>query len=89
MAYYCYILECKDGSLYTGWSTDPFRRTQQHNRGKGAKYTQQHRPVQLVYTEELPDRSTAMRRESSIKKMSHARKKTLIQKQSNNSCIPT
>jgi len=89
MAYYCYILECRDGSLYTGWSTDPLRRTQQHNRGKGAKYTQQHRPVQLVYTEELPDRSTAMRRESSIKKMSRARKKTLIQKQSKNSCIPT
>jgi putative endonuclease len=80
MAYFCYILECNDGSLYTGWSTDPLRRSKQHNQGKGAKYTRLRRPVQLVYTEELPDRSTAMRRENKIKKMSRTQKIKLIQK---------
>ena len=79
MAYYCYIVECNDGTYYTGWSTDPVRRTRQHNQGKGAKYTRQHAPVRLVYVETQPDRSTAMRRELAIKKMNRGQKNRLIQ----------
>ncbi len=79
--FFCYIVECADGSYYTGWTTDPARREKQHNRGNGARYTRLHRPVQLVYVEELPDRSTAMRREVQIKNLNHAQKKKLINTQ--------
>lgn len=78
MGFFCYIVECADGSFYTGWTTDPARRVKQHNRGIGAKYTRQRRPVRLVYVESQENRSEAMRREHTIKKYSHARKKTLI-----------
>lgn len=79
MGYYCYILECSDGSFYTGWSTDPHRRERQHNSGKGAHYTRLHLPVRLVYVEEQPTRQDAMRRETQLKKLSHQRKKQLIE----------
>ncbi len=75
---YCYIVECADGTFYTGWTTDPKRRVEQHNRGVGAKYTRYRRPVRLVYVEPQKNRSEAMRRELTIKKYSHARKKDLI-----------
>lgn len=77
MAYYCYLLECADGSYYTGWTLDPVRREKQHNSGHGAKYTKFHRPVRLVYVEEQPDRTTAMRREREIKKLAHKQKAAL------------
>lgn len=77
MPFYCYLLECADGSYYTGWTTDPARRERQHNQGSGAAYTRMHRPVKLVYVEEQPDRATAMRREIAIKRYSHERKKKL------------
>ena len=77
-SFYCYILECANGSYYTGWSTDPQRREKQHNHGAGARYTRQHRPVRLVYIEEQPDLSTALKRERALKKLSHAQKKALI-----------
>jgi galactokinase len=80
MGYYCYILECADGSFYTGWTLNPERRALQHNAGKGAKYTRLHRPVKLVYTEEVPNRSAAMKRENAIKRLDHAHKLRLIQK---------
>ena len=51
MAYFCYIVECVDGTYYTGWSTDPNRREKIHNAGRGAKYTKQRSPVKLVYIE--------------------------------------
>jgi putative endonuclease len=79
MPYFCYILECADGSYYTGWTTDPARRERQHNRGSGAKYTRTHGPVHLVYVEAQPDRVSAMRRELKIKKLSHAQKKALAE----------
>jgi len=75
---FCYILECADGTYYTGWTTDPPRREKQHNRGVGAKYTSRRLPVRMVYIEPQTDRSTAMRRELQIKAMSRARKKALI-----------
>jgi putative endonuclease len=78
MAYYCYIVECADGSYYTGWSLDPVRRAKQHNSGRGAKYTRLHRPVELVYIEEQADLSTAMKREIKIKRLSHEQKSQLV-----------
>jgi putative endonuclease len=78
MTCYCYILECSDGTYYTGWTTDPERRLRQHNLGKGARYTRSRRPVRLVYMEEQPDRSSAMRREFKIKRKSREAKEKLI-----------
>ena len=75
---FCYILECADGTDYTGWSTDPRRRERQHNLGRGARYTSTRRPVRLVYIEAQPDRSTALRREYRLKALTHAQKKALI-----------
>jgi putative endonuclease len=78
MAYYCYMVECADGSFYTGWTTDPHRREKQHNRGVGARYTRMNGPVRLVYIEPQPDLSTAIRRERAIKILKHHQKKALI-----------
>jgi putative endonuclease len=78
MAFYCYILECSDGSYYTGWSTDPERRLIQHNRGAGARYTRSRRPVRLVYVEELPDKVAALKRERAIKALKRPKKQELI-----------
>jgi putative endonuclease len=75
--YYCYILECADGTYYTGWTTDPERRVRQHNSGRGARYTRARRPVRLAYSEPQPDRASAMRRELRIKQCSHAEKLAL------------
>jgi putative endonuclease len=80
MAFYCYILECADGTFYTGWTTDPPRREKQHNAGRGARYTRARRPVKMVYVEEQPDRTTAMKRERAIKTMTRERKKMLAGK---------
>ena len=59
MPHFCYIVECADGTYYTGWAVDPERRVATHNKGRGAKYTKMRLPVQLVYVEEQPDLSTA------------------------------
>ena len=82
MAFFCYIVECADGTYYTGWSTDPGRRERQHNRGRGARYTSTRRPVHLVYVEPQPDRAAAMRRELALKRLSHVQKHKLILKTS-------
>ncbi len=71
---YVYILECADGTLYTGWTTNPERRVKTHNSGKGAKYTRSRRPVKLVYTEQYESKSDALRREYEIKQLSRAQK---------------
>lgn len=81
MQAYCYIVTCADGTYYTGWTTNPQRRVKQHNAGNGARYTSARRPVALVYVEPQPDRSTAMKRERAIKKLSHAQKKALTTKE--------
>ena len=78
--FYCYILECADGTFYTGWTTDPQRRLRTHNRGAGARYTRTRRPVRLVYVETQPGRSEAMRRERQIKTYNHSHKKALIER---------
>ena len=79
MTCYCYILECADGTFYTGWTTDPERRVTQHNKGIGAKYTSTRRPVKLVYVEPQPNRRDAMRRELAIKKMKRSQKSRLVE----------
>jgi putative endonuclease len=67
--YYLYILECADGTLYTGIATDLERRLEEHNSScRGAKYTRTRRPVKLVYSERYSDRSSASKREYHIKK---------------------
>lgn len=78
MPYYCYILECSDGSYYTGWTSNPERRLRQHNAGQGSRYTRIRRPVRLVYLEEQPDRSGAMQREVRIKQMTRQSKEKLV-----------
>jgi putative endonuclease len=80
MAYFCYILECVDGTFYTGWTTDPPRRERQHNAGSGARYTRIRRPVKMIYIEEVVDKSSALKRELQIKAMTRERKKKLMEK---------
>jgi putative endonuclease len=75
---YCYIVECADGTYYTGWALDPERRVAVHNKGRGARYTRMRLPVKLVYVEVQPDRTTAMKRERAIKKMTRAGKRKLF-----------
>jgi putative endonuclease len=77
-AHYCYILLCQDGSFYTGWTTDPHRRLQEHAAGRGARYTRARLPVVLAYVEPQPDRPTAMRRERAMKALTRQRKRRLI-----------
>jgi len=76
--YFCYILECADGTLYTGWTVDVARRVKTHNAGRGARYTRTRRPVRLVYSEELPTLAAAMRRERAIKQYPRAKKAALL-----------
>ena len=75
---YTYILECKDGSLYTGWTNDLTRRVKAHNEGRGAKYTRSHRPVHLVCFESFATKEEALAREAAIKKLTRAAKLALI-----------
>ena len=76
--HYVYILRCSDGSFYTGYSTDPVRRTKVHNSGKGARYTRSRLPVDLIYTEEYPDKIAALKREYAIKQLTRKEKEELI-----------
>jgi putative endonuclease len=80
MLCYCYIVECADGTYYTGWAIDPEKRVNTHNKGRGAKYTRMRLPVKLVYMEEQPDVKTAMKREIAIKRLGREGKKKLIVK---------
>jgi len=79
MSYYVYIVECSDKTLYTGIATDVQRRLEEHNNSvEGAKYTKHRRPVKLMYKEKLEDRSSASKREHSIKKLTREEKLSLI-----------
>ena len=77
-----YILECRDGTLYTGITDDLERRIKAHNSGKGAKYTRGRGPLILRYQEPCPDKSSALRREREIKALSRKAKLELICKES-------
>ncbi len=76
--YFCYLLRCADDTLYTGVTTDLARRLEEHNDGRGSRYTASRRPVRLVWQEEHPNRSSAQRREAEIKRWSRRQKETLI-----------
>jgi putative endonuclease len=78
--YYCYIVRCADDTLYTGVTTDLARRVEEHNQGKGARYTAPRRPVELMWSERLANRSLAQRREAEIKRWGRERKEALIEK---------
>jgi putative endonuclease len=75
---FVYILQCADGSYYTGWTMDLDRRVAAHNAGRGSRYTRSRRPVKLVYWEEHPDRRSAQQRESALKRLPRERKLALI-----------
>jgi putative endonuclease len=77
MAWMVYLARCRDGSLYTGITTDPERRLKQHNKGLGAAYTRSRLPVTLVYQEAAGNRSEALRRERAIKSLTRAAKEVL------------
>ncbi len=72
--YFVYILLCSDGSLYTGFSTNPDVRFDNHLNGKGGKYTRSHKPIKRVYLEKLLSKSDALKREIEIKSWSREQK---------------
>jgi len=77
--FYFYIVRCADDSLYSGITTDLKRRVGEHNSHKlGAKYTRSKQPVTLVYKEKFSSKSTAMRREWEVKKMTKKEKESLL-----------
>lgn len=79
--YYVYILECRDGTLYTGITTDVERRLAEHKNGTGAKYTRARKVGEIVFSERKRNRSTATRREAEIKSWPRAKKIAFIQRQ--------
>jgi len=74
LPYYVYILVCKDGAFYTGYTHDMEARMKLHTIGKGAKYLRTHQPKKVVYLEKFETRSEAMKREREIKRLTHAEK---------------
>jgi putative endonuclease len=78
MPYFVYILLCQDGTFYTGYTKDVEARAKLHVMGRGAKYTKIHPPQEVSYVETFASRSEAMRRERTIKKLSHQQKQKLI-----------
>jgi putative endonuclease len=76
--HFVYIIQCKDGTLYTGWTTDVAARINAHNEGAGAKYTKGRGPVTLLHSESFESKSDALRREMAIKKLSREDKLKLI-----------
>lgn len=80
MAYFVYLIECEDGSIYTGITTDVKRRFEEHAAGKGARYTRAHKAKKVVHTEVHRTRSVALKREAAIKRMPREKKLALIKK---------
>lgn len=78
--YFTYMLQCADGTLYTGWTNDLEKRVMAHNSGKGAKYTRSRCPVKLIYCEVCATKQAAMQREWQIKRLSRTQKLALIMK---------
>ena len=85
---YVYIVECSDGTFYTGWTTNLARRVAAHNAGRGSRYTRPRRPVVLKYWETQPDRAAAQRRELAIKRLSHPGKRRLVSRFEAAGCSP-
>ena len=81
MPFHVYILQCFDGSFYTGYTKNIDRRTRLHLNGKGARYTKAHKPQRVVYVEIFETQAKAMKREKQIKKMTHQQKLNLANSQ--------
>lgn len=77
--YFVYLIECSDNSLYTGITNDLERRFNEHRNGKGGHYTSSKKAVKIVYTEEHPDKSSALKREAQIKGWTRQKKLNLIE----------
>ena len=77
-SWHVYIVRCSDDSLYTGCTNDLVRRVDAHNAGKGARYTRSRRPVQVVWSVRVKDKSAALSREARIKQLSRAEKLALV-----------
>lgn len=75
-----YVLRCSDGSFYSGSTTDLIRRVYEHNQGKGSKYTRSRIPVDIIYFEDYPDRSSAQKAEAAFKKLNRKKKEKFIEK---------
>ena len=80
---FAYLLRCRDGSMYAGWTNDLEARVKAHNAGEGAKYTRSRRPVELVYYEEFETREEATSREWHLKRLSRREKLALISQNRN------
>jgi len=78
MAAYVYMVECADGTYYTGWTKDLENRLAAHNAGTGARYTRSRGPVRLIYMETFVEKTAAQRREWAIKKLTRAQKEQLV-----------
>lgn len=78
-----YMLRCADGSLYTGWTYDIEKRLAAHSDGSGAKYTRSRLPVELVYLEHVQDKSSALKREAAVKKLTAHKKRLLLSSNEN------
>ena len=78
MRHVVYVLECSDGTFYTGYTTDLERRVREHDAGEGAKYTRGRTPVEVVHVERYDSRSAAMTREHEIKQLSRPAKEDLV-----------
>ncbi len=78
MAWFVYMIQCSDNSLYTGITTDPLRRFNEHKNHRGAKYFYAHIPIKIVYIENSKDRSCASKKEHAIKQLSATKKQQLI-----------
>ena len=76
--HWVYVVECSDGTFYTGYTTDVTRRVAEHDAGDGAKYTRGRTPVTLCYTERFDSKSAAMSREYEIKQLRRAEKERLV-----------
>ena len=75
---FAYVLECSDGTYYSGWTTDMERRLAAHNAGRASRYTRSRLPVRLVYKKGFENRSGAMRHEAWLKSLSRGQKESLL-----------
>lgn len=79
-SHFVYIVKCRDGTYYTGYTTDVNRRLDTHNKGKGAKYTRSRLPVDLVFSQSWPTKREAMQEEARIKRLTRQQKEAIIRK---------
>jgi putative endonuclease len=88
MSWFVYVIECRDGSLYTGIAVDVAKRYAQHATGKGARYTRSHPPARLLATFAHPDRSSALKGEHAIRQLSADAKRVLCSQSAAAAVVP-